>query len=98
MDPAVRRLIAALHDAPYQYVAAVTGGGAQALALLFNVPGASRTVLETLVPYHPRSLEQFLGREPDQSCSAETSRLMAQAAFQRAHELVPDHRVAGVGC
>jgi len=57
----MKALIAALHDVPYQYVAAVTGGGAQALALLFNVPGASRTILETIVPYHPRALAQFLG-------------------------------------
>ena len=40
-------------------VLVVTGGGAQALADLFAVPGASRTVLEALVPYGDRSMREF---------------------------------------
>jgi Cytidylyltransferase-like len=99
MDEAARRLIRALHQAPYQYVLAVTGGGAQAIAMLLNVPGGSRTILEALVPYHERSMLDFLGQEPEQSCSAETSRLMARRACERARGLrQPDQLVAGVGC
>lgn len=93
-----RSLITNLHNSPYKYAAAVTGGGAQALAMLFNVPGGSRTILETIVPYHERSLEQFLGRTLEQNCSADTSRLMADAALARARTLAPDQQVAGVGC
>ncbi len=102
MDPAVQRLIHNLHHpargTAYQYAAAVTGGGAQAMALLLGVPGASKAVLEVLVPYHPRSLVGFLGREPEQNCSVETSKLMARRAIERARYLAPGQRVAGIGC
>ncbi len=102
MDAAVQRLIHNLHhaasDNSYQYVAVVTGGGAQAMALLLGVPGASKSVLEVLVPYHQRSLVGFLGREPEQNCSSETSQLMARRAIERARYLAPGQRVAGLGC
>src|SRR5262249_3975068 len=98
MDDLTHRLILGLHHAPYQFVAAVTGGGLQALATLLNVPGGSRTVLEIVVPYHEEALIDFLGQEPEQSCSPETSRLMARRAFRRARHLLPQGRVAGVGC
>jgi hypothetical protein len=98
MDPAVRRLIEALHQASFRCVVAVTGGGTRAAAHLLGVPGASRTVLEVLVPYDDRSLTEFLGRRPEQSCSAETSRMMAGRARERARWLVPGENVVGVGC
>src|SRR5438067_1229604 len=98
MDDATRSLIEALHAAPYQYALAMTGGGAQAAAHLLNVPGGSRTVLEVLVPYHGQALADFLGGEPEQSCSAETSRAMARRAYERARRLAPSAGVAGVGC
>ena len=98
MDDATRHLIEALHRAPYQYVLAVTGGGAQALATLLSVPGGSRTLLEALVPYDAGALADFLGHHPDQSCSAETSRAMARGAFERARRLAPLATAAGLGC
>src|SRR5687767_15893971 len=98
MDEAARRLILGLHDAGYQYTAAVTGGGAQAMAMLLNVPGASRALFEVLVPYHPQSLSEFLGHEPGQSCSADTARLMATRALARASALVQGPNLAGICC
>src|SRR5262245_31346930 len=98
MDPATRQLIELLHRAPYQYVLAATGGGTQAAAQLLNVPGGSRTILEVLVPYHSQSLSEFLGGEPEQSCSAETGLALARRAFERARQLTPDAVVAGFGC
>jgi nicotinamide mononucleotide (NMN) deamidase PncC len=98
MDEAARRLILGLHNAGYQYTAAVTGGGAQAMAMLLNVPGSSRALLEVLVPYHTQSLAEFLGCEPEQSCSADTAQLMARRALERAAVLAPGQRVAGIGC
>ena len=49
-------LIAQIHASPVMAVVIVTGGGAQALADLLAVPGASRTLLEALVPYSEKSL------------------------------------------
>src|SRR5215207_6433216 len=57
-------LIAQIHDAPVMAVIVVTGGGAQAIADILAVPGASRTLLEALVPYSDKSLTKFLGSSP----------------------------------
>ena len=78
----------------------VTGGGAQAMADLFAVPGASRTVLEALVPYSDRSMDEFLGRRPSQAVSAETAAELARKAHERALALRPAEEVVvlGVAC
>src|SRR5579884_1150599 len=98
MDPSLRRLIEALHAGPYRYVLAVTGGGTGAVAALLSVPGGSRTVLEAVVPYHERALVEFLGRAPEQFCSADTARALAERACDRARWLAPGEAVAGAGC
>jgi nicotinamide mononucleotide (NMN) deamidase PncC len=98
MDAAIHRLIEALHASPHRLVLALTGGGTGAAALLLSVPGGSRTVLEVAVPYHEQALTDFLGRRPSSFCSADTSRIMAQRALDRARWLVPGDSVAGVGC
>ena len=68
-------------------VLVVTGGGVQALADLLTVPGASRTVLEALVPYSEQSLAEFLGALPVRSVSVETATALARIAYQRAIQL-----------
>lgn len=102
-DNQVKRLqsiVGEIHDSPFMGVICVAGGGSEALAQLLTVPGASRTVIEALVPYHPGALADFLGGQPDQACSAKTARAMAMTAFQRAMRLEPDvepGRLLGVG-
>jgi nicotinamide mononucleotide (NMN) deamidase PncC/nicotinic acid mononucleotide adenylyltransferase len=78
------RLIRRIHGSPLRIVLATTGGGSSAVEGLLAVPGASRTVLEGVVPYSAAALEQFLGAAPEHYCSQETARAMAMAAFQRA--------------
>lgn len=93
-------IVSQIHLTGYRAVIAVTGGGSAALSRLLSEPGASRTVLEALVPYHEYALAEFLGGKPDQSCSEKTARAMAMAAFQRALDLQPgaNHRhLLGVG-
>ncbi len=100
MPQLLSNIIAEIHNSPFCGVFAVTGGGSEALSRLLSVPGASRTVLEALVPYHAASLKQFLGGQPDKACSDKTARAMAMAAFQRAMTLDPntDHQVLlGIG-
>src|SRR5262245_56627496 len=98
MDPATRRLIEAIHATPFRCVLALTGGGTQAAAMLLNVPGGSRTILETIVPYHERALAEFVGHRPESFCSMETSRAIAQRAHARARWLAPGETVIGLGC
>src|SRR2546425_7335338 len=98
MDPATRRLIEALHHAPFEYVLAITGGGTGVAASLLGVPGGSRTVLEVVVPYGDHALAEFLGHRPEHFCSIETAEEMAQRAFQRCRWLAPGQTLAGIGC
>jgi nicotinamide mononucleotide (NMN) deamidase PncC len=91
-------LISAFHAAGQRCVVAATGGGAGAAAWLLSVPGASRSILEVVVPYDERSLEDFLGFRPSSCCSVETARAMARRASERASWLAPGHPVAGIAC
>jgi nicotinamide mononucleotide (NMN) deamidase PncC len=95
MDKAA--LIAQIHDTPVMAVIAVTGGGAEAVADILAVPGASRTLLEALVPYSEKSLEEFLGTSPTQAVSAETAVALAQTAYQRATTLRENDTVPVIG-
>lgn len=78
-------------------VLVITGGGAQALADLLTVPGASRTVLEALIPYSEQSLTEFLGVPPRQSVSGETAAALARTAYQRALRLRKDGTMPIIG-
>lgn len=98
MDPERRVLISAFHSAGQRCVVAVTGGGAGAAGWLLSVPGGSRSVLEVVVPYDERSLEDFLGNRPLSFCAPETAQLMARRALERARWLAPGQPVAGVAC
>ena len=92
-------LVASIHDMAGKLSIACTGGGSSAISRLLAVPGASRTLLEAVVPYHETSLADYVGGAPDQSCSGKTARAMAMAALRRAMSL--DSQSAplfGVGC
>lgn len=91
-------LVQAVHASPVQIVLAIAGGGARAIAHLLEVPGASRTVLEAVVPYASSAMSQWLGGPPERFCSEATARAMAMAAMLRACRLEPDRPVAGVAC
>jgi hypothetical protein len=98
MNPATRELVAAIHHANVQFVVTVTGGGAKAVSALLGVPGASRTILEAVVPYHENALVDFLGFRPAHFCASETGAALARRARMRATWLAPHAPVAGVGC
>lgn len=94
-------LVQRIHNAPPRVVLAVTGGGSGAISQLLEVPGASRTVLEAIVPYANASLEQWLKARPEHYCSARTARAMACAGLWRAQQLTADEPdgtpLAGIG-
>ena len=90
-------LIERLHQQPHQFVIAITGGGTSATSALLAIPGASNTLLESIVPYSSTSLQQYLGFMPAQAVSQITARHMAMRAYLRARELEPDGSVIGLG-
>lgn len=83
LDDFIRRI----HESGRQLVLVTAGGGSQAIADLLKVPGASRSVLEAVIPYSLPALQQWLGSMPDQACAEATARAMAMAAFLRARAL-----------
>lgn len=79
---------------------AIAGGGSGVLSGLLSQPGASRTMLEAVVPYCQSAMEDWLGGPVDQACSEPTARAMAMAAWTRACRLTPDgdpHWLVGLG-
>ena len=100
MPTSVEELIEAIHRSPTRVVLAVSGGGSRAIAELLERPGASRTVLEAIVPYGEAAMIAYLGGRPDQFCAPETARAMAAAAWHRARKYetaagdCPDFRAA----
>ncbi len=77
----------------------MSGAGTQAVAWLLGVAGASRTILEVVVPYSRRSMIDWAGSEPEQFVSQETALIMAKAAYRRALELQEDGSpVVGLAC
>ncbi len=92
-------LIRQIHVGDGRVVLAVSGGGSQAIGHLLATPGASRTVLEAIVPYSEPAMLAWLGGRPDQACSHRTARAMAMAAFRRACDYVGQKaRPAGIAC
>ena len=99
MQDIIRRQIEQLHSTPHKTVLAVSGAGTQAVAWLLGVSGASRTILEVVVPYGRLSMQEFLGFEPAQSAAAETARQLARRCHQRARgQLEDDSPTVGLAC
>ena len=95
----IRPQIEQIHATPHKTVLAVSGAGTQAVAWLLGVSGASRTILEVVVPYGRLSMQAFLGFEPEQSASADTAMAMAKQAYRRARQQREDDSPAvGLAC
>lgn len=98
MEQNIHHLIQSIHDAPGRTVLVSAGAGSQALAWLLGVAGASRTLLEALIPYDQASFDDFLGRSPQQYVAPETARLMAGRALSRGRWLRTGESVTGLAC
>ena len=99
MDDLTRRQVQRVHSSDTVAALAIAGGGVSGLARLFEVPGASHTVLEALVPYAPTALADFLGYEPGQMVAPATAEDMARTAYWRGRHLRQGSvRVVGIGC
>jgi hypothetical protein len=80
-------LIQAIHDHPARAMIVTAGAGSQALADLLAVGGASRTLVEALIPYSTPSFDEFLSQQPEQYVAPATARLLAGRAYTRARWL-----------
>jgi len=99
MENDVKQLIQAIHDAPERIVLVAAGAGTEALSNLLGVAGATRTLLEALVPYSEAAFDEFLGRTPAKYVTERAARLLAGRAFTRARWLdIAANPVVGLAC
>ncbi len=69
------------------------------LSDLLSVAGASRTLLEALIPYSAAAFDEFLDNPPQQYVAPKTARLLAGRALTRARWLREDEGpVVGLAC
>jgi nicotinamide mononucleotide (NMN) deamidase PncC len=76
-----------IHNSPANYVFAITGGGTEIIGEILKQGGASKTVLECIVPYSQKSLVDFVGIEPQKYACEKTAVLMAMAAYERSKSI-----------
>ncbi|HUM71268.1 MAG TPA: hypothetical protein PLK31_20765, partial [Chloroflexota bacterium] len=98
MNDQTRRLITTIHHSSRQIVLVTAGAGAQALADLLAVAGASRTLLEAIVPYSAAAFDNFLGYTPAKYVAQDTAVSLAGCALSHARELAPSANVLGLAC
>jgi len=98
MDNEIQQLVQAIHDSPVRIVFVTAGAGTQALSDLLGVAGATRTLLEALVPYGQASFNDFLDQRPRQYVADDTARLMAGRAYTRARWLESEGPMVGLAC
>ena len=65
--------IKSLHESNVEFVLVFAGAGSHAIDRLLSVPGASKTVLEIMIPYSNNSLDEFLGLKPEKYVSLDTN-------------------------
>ncbi|KAK7269809.1 hypothetical protein RIF29_22554 [Crotalaria pallida] len=98
MESRIRTTVEAIHRSPFQAVLYLAGGASQIVGWLISLPGASNTVLETLLPYSRLSFIHLLSKIPPQFCSQQIAEDMALLAYNRALKLSsPGSPVVGVG-
>ena len=99
MNEKLECTISRIHDSNVKAILCVSGVGIKAIAWLLEIPGASNTILEGIIPYSQHSLIDFMGMTPSNSVSEETSQKMARASYKRAIKLrEDDSEVIGIGC
>jgi len=79
-----QRLLERLAAERWKLSVVATGGGSGGISALCETPGASRVVVEGLVPYARESIDRLLGGPQEHYCSERTARRLATVAWQRA--------------
>jgi hypothetical protein len=98
-DKEIHELVRKIHDSPGRLILVAAGAGTRALASLLGVSGATRTLLEALIPYDESSFDDFLGRKPKKYVAARTAGLLSGRAVVRARHLYRgDEPVIGLAC
>lgn len=84
MDAPLQAEIERIHASSTLAAIAVTGAGSQFLAWLLGVGGASRTLLEAVIPYGAQAMIDFLGWVPEKYVSEGIAVALAARVYSRA--------------
>ncbi len=99
MEPKLRKILEKIHAAPHRAVVYVTGGAAQGITWLVELPGSSRTLIEAAIPYSQSAVADLLGHTPKQFTSPETARALAEKAYEKALGWTAGAEpLIGIGC
>lgn len=99
MDAQSQARIETLFASGAQVAFVVAGAGSRALQDLLSVGGASKLVLDMVVPYASKAMEEYIGWWPEKFVSPVTAQALAAAAYTRALAFRPEAApVFGVGC
>ncbi|MGH2582445.1 MAG: hypothetical protein ACRDFQ_06075 [Anaerolineales bacterium] len=98
-DKRITDLVQSIFSANTKVIFVVTGAGTAAIRWLLSVGGASSTVLEAVVPYGAKAMEEYLGWMPEKFVSATTAEAMAAAAYVRGSGYTQlEERLVAVAC
>jgi nicotinamide mononucleotide (NMN) deamidase PncC len=99
MNHDMTHLVEQIHAADGKILLAASGVGTQAIAWLMGVSGASRSVLECIVPYSKTAFDSWLEREPDKYVSEKSALRLAGRMHVRAQLLDSSgERLIGCAC
>ena len=99
MNEKLKCTISRIHGSNVKAVLCVSGVGSKAITWLLEIPGASNTILEGIIPYSQHSLIDFMGKTPSNFVSEKTSQEMARESYKRAVKLREDNfEVIGIAC
>ncbi len=92
MTPMIRQAalgaIARLHEMPHRVVMSIAGAGAGLQQLLWEVPGASRTILDCRFPYHNNAIADVLGEKPERFVTSNVAAQYAARAYHQGLEIL----------
>ncbi len=99
MNSEILHLIEQIHATNDKIALAASGAGTQAIAWLTSVAGASRSILECVVPYSKQAFDSWLEREPEKYVSEISALRLAGRMQVRAQLLAPNgERLIGCAC
>ncbi len=87
MDKTIHQLVQSIHNTPGRVMIVSAGAGIQAITWLLGVAGASRTLLEAVIPYDESSFDNFLDQKPEQYVAIQTAGYLAGRAVTRARRI-----------
>ena len=81
MDNFTNETIEKIHESDLKLSMSIAGAGNHSISWMLNVPGASNTIVEIVVPYAEASMKNFLGYMPDSIVSTDTAISMAVQSY-----------------